>query len=362
MLDRAPWVSDASERERLAGEAIAIGKRHRDRGLEFSAMALLGDAYVASGRVDEGMTMLDQAMAGVIAGEVTGVGPVGEIYCRLLSACERATDLRRAEQWLETAMRFEAWGDFVPPTCRTHYGGILIALGRWEEAEHELLAAIRRFETGYRAARLFPLLRLAELRARQGRMEEAERLLDNIDWHAGAKRTLATIAFARGDLDLAGDLVRLCLETTSTTDPECPPLLAVLVDVQLARGDRASADETLDQLTGACGQLRGQPYARDRRPGPGPRPAARGDEEAWVDFREAQELFSERGLMLEGARARAGLARALATHAPAAAVGEARVALATFERLGASHDADSTAALLRELGARDGASRGPTAS
>ena len=67
MLDRAPWVSDASERERLAGEAIAIGKRHRDRGLEFSAMALLGDAYVASGRVDEGMTMLDQAMAGVIA-------------------------------------------------------------------------------------------------------------------------------------------------------------------------------------------------------------------------------------------------------------------------------------------------------
>ena len=28
----------------------------------------------------------------------------------------------------------------MPPTCRTHYGGILIALGRWEEAERELLA------------------------------------------------------------------------------------------------------------------------------------------------------------------------------------------------------------------------------
>jgi hypothetical protein len=28
----------------------------------------------------------------------------------------------------------------VPPTCRTHYGGILIALGRWEDAERELLA------------------------------------------------------------------------------------------------------------------------------------------------------------------------------------------------------------------------------
>ena len=170
-------------------------------------------------------------------------------------------------------MRFEAWGDFVPLTCRTHYGGILIALGRWEEAEHELLAAIRRFETGYRAARLFPLLRLAELRARQGRMEEAERLLDNIDWHAGAKRTLATIAFARGDLDLAGDLVRLCLETTSTTDPECPPLLAVLVDVQPRSGRPSVRGRDTRSAHGACSQLRGQPYARDRRPGPGARPS-----------------------------------------------------------------------------------------
>jgi tetratricopeptide (TPR) repeat protein len=123
VLDRAPWTSDASEREQLAAAAIEIARRYGDRDLEFDAMALLGEAYVASGRVAEGMTLLDQAMASVAAGEVVGVGPAGEIYCRLLSACERATDIRRAEQWLEAATRFEAWGDFVPPTCRTHYGG-----------------------------------------------------------------------------------------------------------------------------------------------------------------------------------------------------------------------------------------------
>jgi tetratricopeptide (TPR) repeat protein len=147
MLDRAPWTSDASEREQVAAAAIAIARRYRDRDLEFDAISLLGEAYVASGRVIEGMTLLDQAMAAVTAGEVCGVGPVGEIYCRLLSACERATDVRRAEQWLEAATRFEAWNDFVPPTCRTHYGGILIALGRWQEAERELLAAARTFES-----------------------------------------------------------------------------------------------------------------------------------------------------------------------------------------------------------------------
>lgn len=156
-LDRAPWTSDASERGQFAATAVEIARRYGDRDLEFDAMALLGETYVASGRVAEGMTLLDQVMAAVAAGEVVGVGPAGEIYCRLLSACERATDVRRAEQWLEAATRFEAWGDFVPPTCRTHYGGILIALGRWEEAERELLTAVHTFDRGYRASQLFPL-------------------------------------------------------------------------------------------------------------------------------------------------------------------------------------------------------------
>ena len=44
----------------------------------------------------------------------------------------------------------------MSPTCRCHYGGILIATGRWPEAEAELLAAIRAFETGYHGERLYP--------------------------------------------------------------------------------------------------------------------------------------------------------------------------------------------------------------
>ena len=358
MLDRAPWTSDASERERLAATAIAIAARFGDRNLEFGAMALLGDAYVAVGRVTEGMTLLDQVMAAVAAGEVRGVGTVGEIYCRLLSACERATDVRRAEQWLEAATHFEAWGDFVPPTCRTHYGGILIALGRWPEAERELLAAVRTFETGYWASQLFPLLRLAELRVRQGRFEEAERLLEGIDWHTSAKRSLATIALARGDLALAEDLVGLCLESTAPSDPDRPPLVGLLVDVRLARGDLAAAEETLGQLADAVEDDRTRAFtvlAQGRVRG------ARGDDQARADFQAAVELFSGLGLPLEAARARVELARALASHAPAAAVVEARVALETFERLGATRDTDAAAALLRELGAPARTSRRDTA-
>ncbi len=65
MLDRAPWTSDASEREQFAIGAIAIARRYGDTDLEFDAISLFGEAYVASGRITEGMTLLDQAMAAV---------------------------------------------------------------------------------------------------------------------------------------------------------------------------------------------------------------------------------------------------------------------------------------------------------
>jgi DNA-binding CsgD family transcriptional regulator len=290
-------------------------------------------------------------MAAVAAGEVVGVGPIGEIYCRLLRACERATDIRRAEQWLEAATRFEAWGDFVPPTCRTHYGGILIALGRWADAERELLVAVHTFETGYWASQLFPLLRLADLRVRQGRLEEAERLLEGIDWHPSAKRSLARIALVRGDLALAEDLVRLCIEGTPLSDPDCPPLLGLLVEARLARSDLAAAEETLGQLVELSGTSEGDRTRAVAMFAQGRVRAARGDEQARADFQAAVESFSRLGLPLEAAQARVALARALASHAPAAAVVEARVGLETFERLGATRDADAAAAVLRELGA-----------
>jgi DNA-binding CsgD family transcriptional regulator len=351
MLDRAPWSPDASEREQFARAALAIARRFGDKDLEFDAMALLGDAYVASGRVTEGMTLLDQVMAAVAAGEVVRVGTAGEIYCRLLSACERATDIRRAEQWLGATTRFEAWGDFVPPTCRTHYGGILLALGRWEEAERELLAAIRTFETGYWASQLFPLLRLAELRVRQGRYEEAERLLEGFDWHTSAKRSLARIAMARGDLALAEDLVLLCLESAQPSDPDRPPLLGLLVEVELARGELTGAHETLNRLDELAADSKDDRTQAVASLAKGTVRAARGDERARADLQASVELFSVLGLVLEAAQARVALARALASRAPAAAVEEARHALETFERLGATRDADAAAAVLRELGA-----------
>jgi DNA-binding CsgD family transcriptional regulator len=346
-LDRAPFSSDAAERGRLAEEALAIARRFGDTDLEFGALALLGDAYVHAGRVAEGMTLLDEAMAAVMGGEVVGIATVGEIYCRLLGACERAADVVRAEQWMSVAAGYVAWGDFVPPTCRLHYGGILIATGRWAEAEEELLAAIETFDAGYRAMRRFPLLRLAELRVLQGRFDEAERLLEGSESHPAARRMRATVALARGDLALAEELTRVGLEASAPHDPSYASLLELLVDVQLARGDPAGAAATVDRLAELAGDDRVVASAEFAA---GRVRAAEGDEHAASHLQPALERFSALDLPLEAARVQLELARALASRAPDAAVAEARLALATFERLGAAGHADAAGELLRRHG------------
>jgi DNA-binding NarL/FixJ family response regulator len=351
ILDRAPFSRDTAEREQCAASALAIARRFGDADLEFEAVALLGESYVASGRVEEGMNLLDQAMAAVTSGEVAAHGAAGEICCRLLSACEHATDVRRAEEWIALADRHIAWTDFVRPTCRTHYGGILIALGRWDEAESELRGAIETFERGYRGDRIFPLVRLADLRVRQGRYEEAERLLEGAEWHPTARRAAAAIALARGDLGLAEELARLCFEGSDPADPRCAPLLELLVEIQLARDTPAAARETLERLETLADGSSDDLVRALAELGSGRVLAAAGDDGAPARLSRALEALATLNLPLEAGRARLQLARALGMRAPEAAAAEARLALGEFERLGAAHDADAAAALLRELGA-----------
>jgi DNA-binding CsgD family transcriptional regulator len=355
-LDRAPWTDDPAERERHAKAALEIARRVGDRDLEFSAQAVLGHSYVVSGRVDEGMSLIDEAMAAISGGEVAGIDAIGSIYCRLLGACERATDVRRAEQWMAAARDFVAWGDFVAPTCRLHYGGILMAVGRWAQAEEELLAAARVFEGGYRGMRGAPLARLAELRVCQGRLEEAERLLEGNESRPAARQVLAAVALARGDLALAEDRARLCLEGKEASDLGAVPLLELLVEIHLARDDAGAAGNLVERLMALAADSGDARTEAAAQLAAGRLRAAQGDGRARPRLQAAVEGFSALDLPFQAARSQLELARALAGDAPAGAADEARLALATFERLGASRDADAAAGLLRTLGEVSGRS------
>jgi DNA-binding NarL/FixJ family response regulator len=350
-LDRAPFTEDAAERGRLAAAALAIARRFADVDLEYDALALLGESYVASGRVVEGMRLLDEAMTAVSAGEVAGIVAVGDIYCRLLSACETTLDVMRAEQWMSVAGHFEAWGDFVPPVCRTHYAGILTAVGRWDEAEEHLLSSIRTFEASYRLMRGSAIVRLADLRVRQGRFDEARHLLEGHESDPVARGAMASIAFGRGELALADDLVRLCLDgRQDASDPACAPTLDLHVQVKLARDDPEGAAEAANRLAALAAESEDRGVAAFAEMAIGRVATAAGDDTASQHVQAAIRAFSELGLQFEEARAHLVLAGALAASAPEAATAEARLALRTFERVGAARDADAAAGLLRALG------------
>ena len=347
-LDRAPFSNDPADRGQAATAALAIARRYGDPELEFEAIALLGESEVASGRIDEGMQLLDQAMAAIAAGEITDHKAIGEIYCRLLSACEQAMDVRRAEEWVAAVDTHVVWSEFVRPTCRTHLGGLLVAVGRWPEAEEELMAAIETFERGYRGDRVFPMIRLADLRARQGRFEEAERLLEGLEWHPTARLVAARIARARGDDRLAEELARLCLEGREASDVACAPVLELLVAIQVARDDLTAAAQSRDALVALAAA--GARWEAAGELASGLVAGAAGDGDAIGHLKRALEAFAALNLPLEAARCQLELARQLAAESPEVAGYEGRLALEAFERVGAAPEADSAAAFLRGMG------------
>jgi DNA-binding CsgD family transcriptional regulator len=349
-LDRAPLTDDVAERQQLATSALAIARRFGDTDLEYDSLALLGETHVAAGRVAEGMRMIDEAMAAVSAGDVVGVVPVGDIYCRLLSACETALDVTRAEQWMAVAGAFDAWRDWVSPVCRGHYGGILVAVGRWSEAEQELTAAIRAFERGYRIMRTSPLVKLADLRVRQGRLEEARHLLEGNESHPIARRALATIALAQGNAALAEELARLCLEGELASHPNCAPVLDLLVQARLVADQSDAASEAAADLARLARDTVDPRAIAFAQLSAGRVGAVEGDASASAHLQAALRSFGELDLPLEAGRAQLELARAIAGPSPKAAIEEARRALQTFERIGATADADAAGGLLRDLG------------
>ena len=100
--------------------------------------------------------------------------------------------------------------------CRTHYGGVLTAAGRWPEADVALTEAVRLWGLGHRSLRGGALVRLADLRVRQGRFEEAEQLLAGPRTRPSTPRApLAAIHLAKGEPALAARRLERALGRSS---------------------------------------------------------------------------------------------------------------------------------------------------
>jgi DNA-binding NarL/FixJ family response regulator len=353
---------DAGRARELQQRVLELARAAGDPDLELCALGDLGLTLVTQGRAAEGLALIDEAMAGTLGGEHRRLLTVVVASCDMLIACDLAGDLRRAVQWCQVADQFiSRYGcPFLYARCRTLYGGILMAKGRWEEAETELQAAIRMAEGPGPASYAEALARLADLRLRQGRLEEAEALLPERGGGRAAARTAARLRLARGEPLIAAGLLERSLEDDGQPgihgerQLRAAAALETLVAAQLALGDldaATAASARLAELAEAQAEGDGQVAAMAAQAAARVAAAAGRPGEAGRLLERALGLFSAADLPHETALARVELARALAGANPELAVAEARSALGAFERLGAKGDADAADALLRSLGA-----------
>jgi DNA-binding CsgD family transcriptional regulator len=261
-------------------------------------------------------------------------------------ASTRAGDWERAAEWCELVDDFARENEVMPlfGACRTVHADVLVATGRWREAEHALASA---FEAH---ARYVPEMAvptgatLAELRVLQGRLAEAEQLLAGREEHPCALRALAMLRVAEGRPQPAVALLERGLAAAEDDAMRAAQLLAPLVDARLAAADRAGAQAAASQLAGFAREsgstlVAARADLAEARVGCAAEPA-----------RRALAAFSALAMPHETAEARLELARALAPDAPELACDEARTALAAFQALGASRGMDAAAAVLREMG------------
>jgi DNA-binding NarL/FixJ family response regulator len=348
---RGKMTPDAAVTARHARKAVEIARQHGDADLEVWALSEEGRALVSMGRVDEGMAMLDEAVAAALAGEARNLLVVGNTCCNMLSACDRAADFARAVQWCQVVDEFTRRYQ-CPPVfhyCRVVYSGVLIATGRWDEAEHELTTALRTVERAYPLEKVHSLSRLALLCVRRGRLEEAGQLLAGLETHGVAAEASALLHLALGQAAMAAAVLDRRIEALGDTLPAVP-LLRLLVDAKLAVSELEGARRAGARLSAIAERSKRLPIQAMAFLG-NARIALACGEAGDIAFERASSLFDELGMAFDAAITRLEWARALAGRDREIAVADVRLALAVFERLGARPYADQAAALLRELGA-----------
>ena len=90
-------------REATLREAIVVGRRFADPNIEFEALGYLGGMFVMTDQVEEGLLLLDEALAAACAGEMDELTTVDGLFCGFFWACELLNDVRRADQWMRAA-------------------------------------------------------------------------------------------------------------------------------------------------------------------------------------------------------------------------------------------------------------------
>ncbi len=343
-------MGDYAEAETAAAAAAERGERFRDADLLALALHIQGQTLIKQARVVEGLSLLDEAMLSVTSGEASPVIS-GVVYCGVISGCEEAYDVRRAQEWTEALSRWcEQQQDLVAFTgrCLAHRAGIMQLRGAWAEALEEARRARERCELAMNdAATGQALYQQGELHRLQGDFAAAEAAYRDANRFGHEPQPgLSLLRLGQGDDNAAAATIRRAL--SETTDAlQRTRLLPAHAEIVLALGDVQQARRAADEISAIAGDYESVMLRAIAAHVQGMVALAEGDaQNALSSLRAARSTWQELDAPYETARTRVliGLAcRALGDEDTAAL--ELESATGLFERLGAIPDLGRVEAL-----------------
>ena len=294
---------------------VETGRRFSEPDLIAQGLMCQGRMTIYSGRVPEGLALLDEAMVGISAGEVSPI-IAGMVYCSMIEACQEVSDFSRAASWTSALTRWcEAQPGLVPYTgqCSLHRGQIMRLRGAYDEALAEFALAQRRYQLeGTAAPAALALTEQGDVLRIRGKLDEAEEAYRQaaefgfepqpglaLSWLARGRTTAAVTAIHRLLAEAGGPVQRSRL---------LPAAVEILVAAQLLDEARRRSDE-LSEIASAFGisalwAMTAYAYAAVEL-------ASGETEDALGHGRESGRLWSDIGSPFEASRARVLVARAL---------------------------------------------------
>jgi DNA-binding CsgD family transcriptional regulator len=342
-----------------AGEAAAIAQRFGDRDAFSLAVQAQGHFLVQSGRVAEGLSLLDESMVAVTAGELSPIAS-GFVYCGVILGCQAAFEPRRAQEWTAALAQWcERQPDMVAFSgrCHVHRAEIMQLKGEWSDAIEEARCAARRAAIGkHRGALGDAAYVQGEVHRLRGELAAAEEAYREASGYGREPYPgLALLRLEQGRVEAALAAIRRELGVVAAPADRAR-LLPACAEILLAAGDVEGARAACEELAAIAAGYEGGVLSSIVAQTEGAVALAAGDPAgALASLRRARRVWDDVQAPYEAARVRAlmgAACRALGDDDAAAL--ELDAARRTFAQLGAARD-------LARLDGADGAAHGLTA-
>jgi ATP/maltotriose-dependent transcriptional regulator MalT len=236
--------------------AAEIARRFDDRDLASIACHGRGRALIRLGRIEEGVARLDEAMAAVIAGEVSPI-LAGDVYCSVLEGCQETFDVQRAYEWTTSLTQWcAAQPDLVRyrGECLLYRAEVLQLRGKWAHAAQDAQHACELLRSRPMGGAAF--YRVGEIHRLRGEYEQAEGAYALANERGRTPQPgLSLLRLAQGRVDTAASSIRGALLDTKGRAPRARALSAaveILVAVGDIEGARCAATE-LSEIAAALG-------------------------------------------------------------------------------------------------------------